>query len=257
MKTAPVIIVRKKGRGHGGHHGGAWKVAYADFVTALMAFFLVMWLVGQSSAVKKAVAAYFKDPGVFEATKGALLEGGQGGIHLDPASPPPPGGADEAALENTAQAIRKTLAAMPKLTALRDQVEFEVTAEGLRIELVESKQSAFFDTGSSRMRPGAEEVLAAIATQLSQIPNGVVVEGHTDSRQYPNPQGYTNWELSTDRANAARRVLERNGVAAAHVREVRGYADTRLRFPGAPLDDRNRRVSVIVQRRTVGPTPAG
>ncbi len=246
MKSAPVIIVKKKVRGHAGHHGGAWKVAYADFVTALMAFFLVMWLVGQSAAVKKAVAAYFKDPGVFEATKGALLEGGQGGVQLEPTAAM--AALNEAALERAASGIRKAIGAVPELARLKDQIEVQITSDGLRIELVETEAVSFFDSGSAHMKPGAEKVLAAIAVELGHLPNGVVIEGHTDSRQYPNPLGYTNWELAADRANAARRVLVSRGVQSTQVREVRGYADTRLRIPGAPLDDRNRRVSIIVQR---------
>jgi chemotaxis protein MotB len=250
MATHPVIVVKKIKKSHGGHHGGAWKVAYADFVTAMMAFFLVMWLVGQSKAVKASVAGYFRDPGVFEATGGrGIMPGGTG-----PGDPAPAvdkataAAAEQQALEASVSHIREQLDKVPEFKTLRQQIEFTVTAEGLRIDLLESSGSAFFNSGSAGMAPAAERIFAVIARELGTLDNTIVVEGHTDSRQYANSDAYTNWELSADRANAARRVMERGGLKPSQVLEVRGQADRQLKVAASPLDPRNRRVSVLVKR---------
>ncbi|RPJ64386.1 MAG: hypothetical protein EHM24_23045 [Acidobacteria bacterium] len=249
MKNKPLIVVKARKKEHAAPHGGAWKVAYADFVTALMAFFLVMWLVGQDKAVRQAVAAYFRDPGAFaEASAASLLEGG-GGLH-DKASPAAQRALmDQQALERVANEIEAAIRQMPALAALRDQIEIRLTAEGLRIELQETASSCFFDTGSAHMTAQAEELFGTIGRELCQLPNGVLLEGHTDSRQYTR-EGYSNWELATDRANAVRRVMEKNGLREQQLLEVRGYADKQLRNPGDPFDARNRRVSILVRRET-------
>lgn len=255
MKNQPVIIVKKKKGGHGGHHGGAWKVAYADFVTALMAFFLVMWIVGQSAAVKAAVAGYFKDPGLFDYEKSnSMVPGGQNGILPEQA----PGAGlqstsldDAAKLEAAAARIKRALGTVPELKGIQGQVEIKMTAEGLRIELVESPVGGFFDSGSAAMNKAGEQALSAIGRELAKVPNGIVFEGHTDSRPYSSAEGYTNWELSADRANAARRVMQHVGLTAQQVRGVRGCADTQLRTPDDPFNARNRRVSIIVQHTKV------
>jgi chemotaxis protein MotB len=245
------IIVKKKKAGHHGHHGGAWKVAYADFVTAMMAFFLVMWLVGQSKAVKSAVAGYFRDPGAFDQAKSdGPIAGGD--LRLDPQAAPPAdpaaGLADDerASLEDTAKRIKQRLADAPDLRALGRQIDIQVTRDGLRIELVDAERQAFFASGSAALAAGTEKVLELIARELGGLKNSIVVEGHTDSRPYAVTDIYSNWELSADRANAARRIMERGGLHAGQVRGVRGYADRQLRV-GEPLDPRNRRVSVIVE----------
>ena len=250
---APIIIVRKRKGGHGGHHGGAWKVAYADFVTAMMAFFLVMWLVGQSPQVKRSIAGHFRDPGVFDFEHSTgMIQGGTPG--LDPGGTPsvtPPNSdelkGEEELLRQAAEHVRRKLAEMPNLSELRDQIELKITSEGLRIELVERQGSSFFDSGSAALLGESERILSVIAKELSQLQNEVVVEGHTDSRSYNNGGGYTNWELSADRANAARRVMERAGLNIGQVRGVRGFADTQLRVPETPLDPRNRRISIVVR----------
>jgi chemotaxis protein MotB len=252
--SQPIVIKRKKA-GHGGHHGGAWKVAYADFVTALMAFFLVMWLVGQSQEVKRAVAGYFRDPGSFDHAKSdGPIPGGQAGLDPDallrPAQTPPTEAMleeERASLEQTAARTRQLLAEAPDLKDLNKQIEVQVTRDGLRIELLEAERQTFFASGSSALAPGTERVLSLIARELGKLKNSVVIEGHTDSRPYSTADVYSNWELSADRANAARRVMERTGLAAGQVRGVRGYADRHLRVTQAPLDPRNRRVSVIVE----------
>lgn len=253
MKNPSVIVVKKvKKGGHGGHHGGAWKVAYADFVTAMMAFFLVMWLVAQSNAVKAAVAGYFKDPGVFDYEKSTGMIQGGGAAPLNPEPPPSvrPGEATaeqaRAALEKTAGRLHAMMQSMPDFKALGKQIDMQVTAEGLRIELLERADSTFFDSGSTHLKVETVRILQAIAHELGHLPNDVLLEGHTDSQPFAGSDGYTNWELSADRANAARRVMERGGLRVHQIKGVRGYADTRLRFKDQPGDPRNRRVSIVV-----------
>ncbi len=248
-KGQPVIIVKKKGHGGHGHHGGAWKVAYADFVTAMMAFFLVMWLVGQSPQVKAAVGGYFRDPGVFETTKGGgVLPGSTVGLK-DSGVTPPPDSVKQAqeVLERAAEHLREALQKVPALKALEDRIEITVTPEGLRIELLENEKNSFFAVGSAQLLPETVELLGVIAKELSPLGNKVAIEGHTDSRPYGSRNGYTNWDLSTDRANSARRAMESHGLREGQVDAIRGFADTRLRYPDDSLDPRNRRISIVVQ----------
>ncbi len=257
MKNPSVIIIKKvKKGGHGGHHGGAWKVAYADFVTAMMAFFLVMWILAQSNAVKAAIGGYFRDPGVFDFEKSTGMIQGGDQAPLNPDQPPsvrvtrpdaPIGEAEaRAALEKTAGRLRAVLESLPDFKALGKQIEIQVTAEGLRIELLERADATFFDSGSARLKSETERILSAIAKELGQLPNDVVMEGHTDSLPYARRGDYSNWELSADRANAARRVMERGGLRDHQIKAVRGFADTKLRLPDQPMDSRNRRVSIVV-----------
>jgi chemotaxis protein MotB len=247
VKGAPIIIVKKRPK-HEGHHGGAWKVAYADFVTAMMAFFLVMWLVNQSKSVKSAIGGYFRDPGVFESKGGKGILPGDASIND---TPPPPGAvspdAERQRLEAVVGHIRERLDQVPEFKTLRNQIEFSVTPEGLRVDLVEAEKSSFFDSGSAVLRGEAERILGVIARELGALKHQVVIEGHTDSRQYASAVGYTNWELSADRANAARRVMERQGLTMGQVASVRGEADRQLRNPKDPFDPRNRRVSIVVR----------
>lgn len=247
----PVIIVKKKGHGRHGRHGGAWKVAYADFVTAMMAFFLVMWIVAQSEEVKAGVAGYFRDPAAMVTQGGrGVLPGAERGTTGGGA---PMGVSDieaaKNALEAAAEQIRAALAALPEFERLRDQVEITLTEEGLRIELREAPDDGFFDSGSATVKPPAVAMLQVIGKQLGALPNQVAVEGHTDSRPYSaNSPVYTNWELSADRANAARRILESSGTQKRQIDAVRGFADMRLRNPNDPLDAGNRRISIVVRR---------
>src|SRR4051812_40528719 len=229
-KDTSVIIIRKKKSHGGGHHGGAWKVAYADFVTAMMAFFLVMWLVTQSKDVKQAVGGYFRDPGVFDYQKSkGILPGGTPGAEPGQA-PQAATPKDAASLEQehrllaaAADHIKQQLMKVRDFATLRDQIEFTVTSEGLRIELVERSGSSFFDSGSAALRGESAQILTVIAHELGNLSNDVVVEGHTDSRPYSSGIGYGNWELSADRANAARRVMEGEGLRPKQLRTVRGF----------------------------------
>jgi chemotaxis protein MotB len=243
----PIIIIKKKG-GHGhGHHGGAWKVAYADFVTAMMAFFLVMWLVGQKQEVKASVASYFRDPGAFADGGQGVLPGVQSSAAVE-AAPPSTAAATEA-LERAAADLRHALEALPRFEELAKRIDVAVTEEGLRIELREAPDDGFFASGSASMKPETVQLLEVIAAELGKLSNRVAVEGHTDSAPYATHNGqYTNFELSADRANAARRVLVGSGMNPAQVEAVRGYADRRLRTPENPLDPSNRRISIIVRR---------
>jgi chemotaxis protein MotB len=243
----PVVIIRKKSGHRHAHHGGAWKVAYADFVTAMMAFFLVMWLVGQGPTVKAGVASYFRDPGAFTDGGTGILPGAESGMTGEGQSLST--AEATAALEKAAEQIRDALASLPQFAEIADRIEVSVTDEGLRIELREAPDDGFFASGSAAMKPQTIDLLRIIGDQLGQMSNRVAVEGHTDSRPYAVTTGeYTNWELSADRANAARRVLVTSGLRSGQIEAVRGYADTRLRTDAPPLDPSNRRISIIVRR---------
>jgi chemotaxis protein MotB len=247
-----VIIIKKKGHHKHGHHGGAWKVAYADFVTAMMAFFLVMWLVAQSPQVKASVGQYFRDPGAFSEGGRGVLPGADSGttgggqpLGSRAQAPADVEGAKRA-LERAAEHLRQAI--QLKFAAVQERVQIMVTDEGLRIELREAPNDGFFSSGSAAMKPDTEKILAVIAKELAAMPNKIAIEGHTDSLPYGAGNQYTNWELSADRANAARRVLERSGVKDGQLEGVRGFADTRLRTPKKPMDAGNRRISIVVRR---------
>ena len=252
----PIIVIRRKKQAHA-HHGGAWKVAYADFVTAMMAFFLVMWLAAQDSTIRTAIAGYFQEPGLLphEQSNG-IVASGQGGIDnagMPTVIPRKAQGmleAEQQALVAAAEHIKQHMAQFGGGGPLKGQVEITITNEGLRIELVDRSQSSFFDTGSSVLAGDSEKILTAIGTEVGKLANTVVVEGHTDSAAYQHGQTYDNWNLSTDRANVARRVLVQSGVRPDQLKGIRGFADTALRYQDQPLDPRNRRVSILVKSQT-------
>jgi chemotaxis protein MotB len=233
--NTPIIIIKKKG-GHGGHHGGAWKVAYADFVTAMMALFIVLWLLNTSKQVQEAVGGYFKDPTGTAKKVGSDMQGSGESFSLSREDMPK-------LKEELQRAIRK----LDNFENLKDQIEMTVTAEGLRIDLLETESGTFFESGSPSPSPNGKELLIALAHELGRLPNKISIEGHTDARPYAGDGSYGNWELSVDRANASRRLMQENGVSANQVAQVRGYADQRLRKPDQPEDASNRRISVIVQ----------
>lgn len=240
----PIRIVVKKKKGHGGHHGGAWKVAYADFVTAMMALFIVLWIVGQSNAVKNAIAAYFKDPTVF--TQGA---GGAGilpdGAPKQQPALPAPAPSDMETLKAEGKKIEDAISATPAFSKFKDKVQVTVTKDGLRVELVENATGLFFDVGSAQIKTETIQLLTMIAGEIGKLPNKVIIEGYTDARPYTGV-GYSNWELSTERANTARKILEDKGLKKDQILEVRGFADRNLKHPDKPLDASNRRVSILV-----------
>src|SRR5271163_1444408 len=230
------IIVIKKVSGHGGHHGGAWKVAYADFVTAMMSLFIVLWLLNSSKPVQEAVGGYFRDPSGTAEKKGSIHVGTSENLVLTKDDMPK-------LKDQLEQKIRE----MRDFEKLKSHVEMTVTSEGLRIELTESASGTFFDSGSPNLNADGCALLATLARELGKLPNKLSIEGHTDSKPYAASGNYGNWELSTDRANAARRLMQANGVGPGQVTQVRGFADQRLRKLDDPLDASNRRISLIVQ----------
>lgn len=234
-ESRPIIIIKKKS-GHGGHHGGAWKVAYADFVTAMMALFIVLWLLNTSKKVQEAVGGYFKDPTGKSKLVGTSMQGSGESFTLKKDDMPK-------LKEELQQKVRQ----LSDFDKLKDHVEMTVTAEGLRIELTESEVGTFFESGNSSPSANGRELLIALAKELGKLPNKISIEGHTDSRPFTGTGNYSNWELSADRANAARRLMQENGVTANQVLQVRGYADQQLRKPNSPEDPSNRRISLIVQ----------
>ena len=226
-------------RSHPASRGGAWKMAYADFVTALMALFIVLWMMSASDRVKRSVSGYFHDPRGYTRKMGAGPAHSGEGLKVERRTMSDVRHEIEAALERT-----------PDLERLRQNVQFSVTGEGLRIDLLETEQGLFFPSGSIQPTPAGERLLAGVAAQMAQMPNLLVIEGHTDARPFrdqgPDP-AYGNWELSAERANVARRILHAHGVRPEQIVEVRGFADQHLLRPNAPDDPANRRISLVVK----------
>jgi len=280
-REEPIIIKKKKGHGGHGHHGGAWKVAYADFVTAMMAFFIVMWILGQNEEVKKQVEAFFKDPGAFNFITGKRASPidlnlvpekgeGKGDKKKDDfffVVPPEKDTGKNIINKDLKKALNDSIAAAervkkmasefetfiknklqqsPELKEILSSIKIEMTKDGLRIELLEMQESVFFELGSSKVTAKAKEILAALAREIGKLPNYISIEGHTDSRQYTGTN-FSNWELSADRANASRKILESNGLWDGQVLMVTGYADRKLRNPNNPFDVSNRRISILIK----------
>jgi chemotaxis protein MotB len=231
----PIIVIKKKG-GHGGHHGGAWKVAYADFVTAMMALFIVLWLLNSSKQVQDAVGGYFKDPTGTSKKVGSDMVGQGENFVLSKDN-----------MQALKEQLQKAIREVPNFDKLRNHIDMTVTNEGLRIELLESAKGTFFDIGSPELNSDGQDLVIKLAQELGKLPNKLAIEGHTDSKPYSGNGKYSNWELSADRANSARRLMQANGIGPDQVIQVRGFADQRLRKHDAPLDPINRRVSLIVQ----------
>jgi chemotaxis protein MotB len=256
-KAKKIIIVKKKKSGGGGHHGGSWKVAYADFVTAMMAFFMVMWILGMDEKTKQAIEGYFSNPIGYK--KGFS----SGASPISSGSSPSKVQTSQLRMivrmaeiqkfGSLATQIRQSLARNEALKKLGARVDVVVTKEGLRIELIETgRGDVFFALGSAQMKPAAVIALRAIAPELEPLPNPVVIEGHTDAARFGGDAAFTNWELSAERANAARRVLAASGLSPERVAEVRGHAERHLKVPENPLDPSNRRISVLLRYREVG-----
>jgi chemotaxis protein MotB len=235
QETRPIIVIKKKG-GHGGHHGGAWKVAYADFVTAMMALFIVLWLLNSSKQVQEAVGGYFKDPTGTRKQVGSDMRGAGENFVVSKDN-----------MEQLKEQLQKAIKEVPHFEKFKNHIDMTVTNEGLRIELTESEKGTFFDSGSAKISTDGEDLLHTLAEELGKLPNTIAMEGHTDSKPYTAGGNYGNWELSSDRANAARRLMQGAGIRADQVTQVRGFADQRLRKKDDPLDPSNRRISLIVQ----------
>jgi chemotaxis protein MotB len=231
----PIIVIKKKVSG-AGHHGGAWKVAYADFMTAMMSLFIVLWLLNSTPQIKKAVAGYFNDPHSGGKETGTETMGSDESISIDQKN-----------VENLKDEIQKAIMKQQDLNKLSKQIEITITGEGLKIDLMEDQGGTFFESGSPKLSDNGVKLLNLLSGQLKTLPNRLLIEGHTDSQPFSSDNGYTNWELSSDRANSARRLLQQGGVGPDQISQVRGYADQKLRDPSNPLDPSNRRVSLIVQ----------
>ena len=234
-ETAPIIIIKKKS-GHGGHHGGAWKVAYADFVTAMMALFIVLWLMNASKQVQEAVGGYFKDPHGTAKVVGTNKNGAGDYVAVKKED-----------MEKLKDQLLQSIHHLDPLDKLKNHIEITITAEGLRLELMESENGTFFELGSAKPTPQLEELLQVLAHELGKLPNKLSIEGHTDAKPFSGSRAYDNWDLSTDRANEARRIMVSKGIRADQVTQVRGFADQQLRLPKEPEDASNRRISLIVQ----------
>ncbi len=275
-KLQPIIIKRIKKGGHGAH-GGAWKIAYADFVTAMMAFFLLMWLLGSTAeGDKKGIADYFNSPLKLSLMGGASGSGDSssvvkgGGSDLTRTSGQVKAGdvdaqrrtlqlkalkaeqkrAEAARLEALKQKVEEALAASPKLAAMKSQIRLDMTRDGLRIQIVDEQNRAMFDSGSAVVKPYMRELLREIGAVLSEVPNRLTLEGHTDAQPFgAGERGYSNWELSSDRANASRREINAGGLPEDRVLLVQGLASSVLFEPNAPDSPVNRRISIIVMNR--------
>jgi chemotaxis protein MotB len=219
-------------------------VAYADFVTAMMALFIVLWLLSTSQKVQKAVAAYFKDPSGVGKQMGTNMAGLGDSVTVNKD--------DMAKLK---EKLEQAMKQMPKFDQMKNNVELTITSEGLRVELLESASGMFFESGNGRPTAQCQELLKRLAEELGRLPNSILMEGHTDAQPYSGTTDYSNWELSSDRANSARRLMQASGLRSDQVKQVRGFADQRLRTPDVPTNPANRRISVIVQY-LVPPAPA-
>jgi chemotaxis protein MotB len=237
MADEQPIIIKKKA-GHGGHHGGAWKVAYADFVTAMMALFIVLWLMNTSKPVQDAVSGYFRDPKGTTAKKGTGLGGeGQTAIPIT----------KKQDLAKLKEDLMKAMENLPNYDKLKKQIEMTITPEGLKIEMLEDPKGTFFENGKAQPTAALQGLLQLLAGEIGKLPNALLIEGHTDSRPFSASQTYGNWELSSDRANISRRLMQASGVRPDQVAQVRGYADQSLRKPLQPEDASNRRITLIIQ----------
>lgn len=271
------IIIRKARRQKHGHHGGAWKVAYADFVTAMMAFFLVMWIIGIGTREQKAaISEYFKNPSMTPgaATMAPPGKAGPGGasdsmIQLGGAMDLPrgPGAdkhgapvvkkdvkdalkqareADKARLQQLMKQLNAAIQNSQALAPFKDQLLLDITPEGLRIQIVDKQNRPMFDIGSARLKPYTVEILHELGESIDGVPNKISISGHTDDAPYTSEHNYSNWELSADRGNAARRALIAGGLEADKISRVVGLAASVPFDKQNPADPINRRISIIV-----------
>ncbi len=248
------VIVKKIRRGHEGGHGGSWKVAYADFVTAMMAFFLLMWLLAMVTPQKRAsMAEYFKNFSIFEKSGKSFMQESSQILSK-------PGGEAQTVSQESAKAFAEDFqnklkkAIDEKLQGLKEHVMIDAVPEGVRIQVVDTEGKPMFLPGGAELSSSAKEILGFVADNIKDMPNKIAVEGHTDSSPLKREK-YTNWELSTERASTARRNLEQNSVDSGRIARVVGYADTQLLYKDSPTDSRNRRISIIVLNERVPRPP--
>jgi chemotaxis protein MotB len=274
-KLQPIIIKKVKKGGHAAH-GGAWKIAYADFVTAMMAFFLLMWLLGSTTeGDKKGIADYFGSPlkvamqgGAGSGDASHVIKGGgedltrQGGQVKRGAVEAPKRTynlaalkaeqvrAEAAKLEELKNTIEEKLGASDKFKAISSQIRLDMTRDGLRIQIVDDNNRPMFDSGSPVVKPYMRDLLRSIGEVLAEVPNLLTLEGHTDATPFPGGErGYSNWELSADRANASRRELMAGGLDERRVLRVQGLAYSQPFNRQEPTSPSNRRISIIVMNR--------
>jgi len=287
----PIIIKRVKKNAHGGHHGGAWKIAYADFVTAMMAFFLLMWLLTSVNKAKlEGISSYFKTP-----MRVALTGGGSGshksmmpnkgdGILMKPGTRPEEGKGEKPGqgdgekpgrgdgdkagrgnsdaeklaeaiqarvekrnLEELKEEIEQAIAVVPDLAKFKELIKIELTTDGLRLQIMDDQKRPSFDLGSGRMKEHTSTVLRQLSVLLNQVPNRISISGHTDSKPFAGGLGgYSNWELSADRANAARRELINGGIESEKILRVVGLGSSALFDKEDPANPINRRITIMV-----------
>lgn len=271
------IIIKKIKKSGGGHHGGAWKVAYADFVTAMMAFFLLLWLLSTTDEVKKeGIAEYFSSaPLVSQSQSGSsgLLAGttvSKDGVLTEKVTPLIERPAtqtpalreagdmtdkefakekekrERGRFKKAEESLKKAIESNPELKELASALKIDMTPEGLRIQIIDQKGKPLFASGSATLLPHTRKLLRTVSEVIQKLPNEISVRGHTDSVPYGPGAAYTNWELSADRANASRRIIRQSGLPAARLNNVVGKADTDHLFPDNPRDGRNRRISIIL-----------
>jgi chemotaxis protein MotB len=277
------IIIKRPRKVEAGHHGGAWKVAYADFVTALMAFFLVMWLVGTLPEEQlSGIAEYFQNPSILNGTSrapppNAMGQGGAGsnaikisqamtapessgeGEESDHSKPPESENAKELQerleemerkqLESLKRELEAAIQKSQALAPFKDQLLLDITSEGLRIQIVDEQNRPMFDLGSAKLKNYTSRILRDLAVHINHVPNRISISGHTDTTPYIGAPDYSNWELSTDRANSARRELIAGGLNANKAARVVGLASTVLYDKSIPTNPINRRISIVVMNK--------
>jgi len=274
-KVQPIIIKRVK-KAHHAHHGGAWKIAYADFMTAMMAFFLLMWLLGSTTeGDRKGIADYFNSPlkvaffgGTGAGDASSIIKGGgnslqesAGQLKKGASSTAPvkarkkalmaeQARAEAARLQVVKERMEEIIANDPRLAQYKSQIRLDLTAEGLRIQIVDDQNRPMFDSGNDEVKGYMRDILRAIGGLLSEVPNKLTIEGHTDAKPFiSGDRGYSNWELSADRANASRREMIAGGLDPSKVLRVQGLSDSMLYEPATPFSPLNRRISIIVMKR--------
>ncbi|QVM90909.1 flagellar motor protein MotB [Pseudomonas entomophila] len=270
MENNQPIIVKRVKRFGDGHHGGAWKIAFADFATAMMAFFLVLWLLSTATPEQKiAIAGYFKDPiGFSESGTPYIIDLGgspqlapEKTINPETKSEPTPDTSiqldkdqvetmaeqvERERLELLLQELQNKVEENPQLQKFKDQILFEITQDGLRIQIMDAENRPMFDLGSARLQPYFEDILLAMADTIKAVPNKISISGHTDAKPYAGTGDFGNWELSANRANAARRALVAGGYPDGQVARVVGYASSSLFDRENPFNPVNRRIDIIV-----------